>query len=332
MNIEKIIADNYIIDEKLQGGMSEVFICRNKTDNEKVVIKNVCKDRDTIEHKSLENEINTLEGLCHAGIPSIYNVYNPSDNDMCDSVCDAAKDDVYDSVRDTARNNVCDNACTAIDDVKGTVAGNTGNEGGLCVVMEYAQGVSLGKLLKERQYSEADMLDIIMQLCGILYYLHTQKKPVLHLDIKPENIIAGKQVYLIDYGTARRYSQNERCDTDDTVRLGTTGYAAPEQFGGMKKSDIRTDIYGLGKIIKNMNDGLKKKRRGIDKIAGKCLRDDRESRYKSVAEVMDDITGLYRHNRKIHPEVCFMSVSVRDNTPCKKNYKKFFLSIDKKNG
>ncbi len=299
MNIEKIIADNYIIDEKLHGGMSEVFICRNKTDNKKVVIKAVCKDRDTIEHKSLENEINMLEGLCHAGIPSIYNVYNTSDNDMCDSVCDAARNDV----------------CTATGDVKG----NTG-KGGLCVVMEYAQGVSLRKLLNERQYSETDMIDIIMQLCGILYYLHTQKEPVIHLDIKPENIIVGKRVYLIDYGTAKRCLQNGRCDTDDTVRLGTTGYAAPEQFGGMKKSDIRTDIYGLGKIIKNMNDGLKKKRRGIDKIARKCLMDDRERRYKSVAQVMDDITGLYRHNKKIHPEGYFMSISVKDNTPCEKNY------------
>lgn len=304
MNIEKIIADNYIIDEKLHGGMSEVFICRNKTDNKKVVIKAVCKDIASIEHKSLENEINMLEGLCHAGIPSIYNVYKYNAYNTADGNMQGAAGDT----------SSC-NPCTAAGNIK-----ENATEGCLYAVMEYAQGVSLGKLLKERQYSEADMLDIIMQLCGILYYLHTQKKPVLHLDIKPENIIAGKQVYLIDYGTAKIYLQKSSCDTDDTVRLGTTGYAAPEQFGGRKKSDIRTDIYGLGKIIKNMNDGLKKKRKGIDKIARKCLRDDRESRYKSVAEVMDDITGLYRHNRKIHPEVCFMSVSVRDNTPCKKNY------------
>lgn len=304
MNIEKIIADNYIIDEKLHGGMSEVFICRNKTDNKKVVVKAVCKDRDAIEHKSLENEINMLVGLCHAGIPSIYNVYNPAGNNMRD----AASDVTCDATRDTA--------CTAA----GNAEGSTGKENCIYAVMEYAHGVSLRRLLWERQYTEADMIDIIMQLCGILYYLHTQKEPVIHLDIKPENIIVGKQVYLIDYGTARRYLQNKRPDTDDTVRLGTTGYAAPEQFGGMKKSDIRTDIYGLGKIIKNMNDGLKKKRRGIDKIARKCLMDDRERRYKSVAEVMDDIAGLYRHNRKIHPEGYFMSISVKDDIPCEKNY------------
>ena len=63
--------------------------------------------------------------------------------------------------------------------------------------------------------------------------------------MKPSNIMlrSDGSVVLIDFGTAREFKERH---VADTTCLGTQGYAAPEQFGGMGQTDERTDIYSLG--------------------------------------------------------------------------------------
>lgn len=67
-------------------------------------------------------------------------------------------------------------------------------------------------------------------------------------DMKPGNILLRPdgRLALIDFGTMRVYKPGK---AGDTVCLGTRGYAAPEQFGGMGQTDARTDIYGLGATL-----------------------------------------------------------------------------------
>ena len=60
-------------------------------------------------------------------------------------------------------------------------------------------------------------------------------------------------VVLIDFGTAREYKEN---NIEDTTCLGTMGYAAPEQFGGMGQTDARTDIYCLGATMYHLVTGM----------------------------------------------------------------------------
>ena len=71
-------------------------------------------------------------------------------------------------------------------------------------------------------------------------------------DVKPENIILrGSEAVLIDFDAARLHKPEHEMDTQI---LGTTGFAAPEQYG-LSQSDLRTDIYSVGILINVMLTG-----------------------------------------------------------------------------
>ena len=100
----------------------------------------------------------------------------------------------------------------------------------LCVVREYVPGVTLAELLEEAPLSEPEAMTVLLQLCDILSYLHSQSPPVIHRDLKPQNIILtddGK-VKLIDFGISRVYDAAAK---KDTVFYGTQEFAPPEQYG-----------------------------------------------------------------------------------------------------
>ncbi len=67
-------------------------------------------------------------------------------------------------------------------------------------------------------------------MCDILNYLHSQNPPIIHRDIKPQNVIVDERgrVTLIDFGISRMYDAGARADT---LCFGTRHYAAPEQYG-----------------------------------------------------------------------------------------------------
>ena len=170
------------------------------------------------------------------------------------------------------------------------------------IIMDYIQGNSLNKALDE--YGAQPQENVIIwakQLCDVLNYLHTRTPAIIYRDMKPANIMLKPDgnVTLIDFGTAREYKEKNLADT---TCLGTVGYAAPEQFGGMGQTDARTDIYCLGatlyhlvtgmnpceppyeiKPIRDINPGLSA---GLEKIILKCCQRDPNDRYQSAAELM----------------------------------------------
>jgi len=98
-----------------------------------------------------------------------------------------------------------------------------------------------------------NVLDIAIQLCSVLDYLHTRQPPIIFRDLKPANVmlIPGGHIYLIDFGIARHFKPGK---VRDTLVLGSSGYAAPEQYG-RSQTTARADIYSLGATLHRLLSG-----------------------------------------------------------------------------
>lgn len=123
------------------------------------------------------------------------------------------------------------------------------SDGSAILVMDYVEGETLAawRLQWGIDPPLAQLLPIVLQLCDALCYLHEQRPAIIHRDLKPANVmISGNgHVKLIDFGIARSYKTGQ---LQDTVLLGTPGFAAPEQIG-TGQTDGRSDVYGLGALI-----------------------------------------------------------------------------------
>ncbi len=126
---------------------------------------------------------------------------------------------------------------------------------GLCIVMEWVDGVTLKEWLRGDGEGNpvrdlAELLRVAFQIMDALEYVHSQQ--VAHRDLKPSNIMVtrnGANIKLIDFGLS---------DTDDYAvykqPAGTVGYMSPEQERS-RICDIRNDIYSLGCVLEDMNLG-----------------------------------------------------------------------------
>lgn len=170
------------------------------------------------------------------------------------------------------------------------------------VVMDYIEGEPLSKVLQQDGAQPQEVvLEWAESLCGVLEYLHNQTPPIIYRDMKPANVMLqpNGNVKLIDFGIAREYKEQ---NLEDTVSLGTKGYAAPEQFGGRGQTDARTDIYCLGVTlyhlltgqnpcdppyelypIRQWNPSLSA---GLENIIIKCTQLNPEDRFDSCAELL----------------------------------------------
>lgn len=157
------------------------------------------------------------------------------------------------------------------------------------IVEEYVDGITVDEVLEAGRYTSKGVKNIIIELCSALELIH--KNGIVHRDIKPENIIIDKYgtVKLIDFDISRLRKDD---GNKDTVMLGTTGYAAPEQYG-ISETDARSDIYSIGILINVMLTGehpSKKICKGKwQRIVNKCTRINPEERYQDVTELVRSI-------------------------------------------
>lgn len=170
------------------------------------------------------------------------------------------------------------------------------------LVMEYIRGRNLQKIMdKEKHLDVERVLEIGISLCRTLSYLHTRDEPILHLDLKPANVIIrpdGK-IMLVDLGASRRCADREQ----NRIRCGTPGFAAPEQYDPGRKLTAAADIYSLGAVLYYLISGvifsdccIKSKIPGcpdaLGKVIRKALAAKPKDRYQSAREFEDALTKV----------------------------------------
>ncbi|MBV9615526.1 MAG: serine/threonine protein kinase [Ktedonobacteraceae bacterium] len=124
------------------------------------------------------------------------------------------------------------------------------------LIMDFVAGETLEEYQGKRPNKRlllSEVLDIGLQLCTVLEYLHAKQPPIVFRDLKPANVLRTSrgQIYLVDFGIARYFKQGQG---KDTIALGSPGYAAPEQYGKAQTTP-RADIYSLGAVLHQLLTG-----------------------------------------------------------------------------
>lgn len=179
----------------------------------------------------------------------------------------------------------------------------------LYMVQDYIQGQTLKECVKQNGVMEKEKVyNITSSLCDIIAYLHGLSPSIIYRDLKPANIIItpDEKVVLIDFGISRVYKEDKN---DDTVYMGSNGYAAPEQYGS-GQSCKQTDIYGIGMVMYHMTTGKVPSTHleplvddnyinvddNLKRIIQKCAQIDIKDRYSSAAELKNEITHFMKED------------------------------------
>ena len=124
--------------------------------------------------------------------------------------------------------------------------------------MEYVEGESLDDYIKSKgRIPESEVLIQLQEIGAALQHMHDSK--MLHLDLKPKNIMRNKDghLLLIDFGLSKQYDQNGEPESSTTLGLGTPGYAPIEQANYKQDGTFPAtlDIYALGATVYKMLTG-----------------------------------------------------------------------------
>ncbi len=179
------------------------------------------------------------------------------------------------------------------------------------IVMEYVQGRTLDKVIKDQTLGYEECLRIALQITAALKFVHEQG--IIHRDLKPGNVLLRDDgtIKLLDFGIAR--ARDEAGITQHGMLVGTVLYMSPEQVRG-EDLDFRSDVFALGAVLYNVMTGQlpfpgqsfpevcmavldakprppSKVRQGfpkpIEEVINKCLAADPGDRYSNAAGVHD---------------------------------------------
>ncbi|WP_375579436.1 serine/threonine-protein kinase [Marivirga tractuosa] len=186
------------------------------------------------------------------------------------------------------------------------------------IIMEYVDGLPIDEYLKKHQLSFQDKLQLFLKICDAINYAHNRL--ILHLDIKPSNILINKegQVKLLDFGIAQKMGEPLK----QKHFLASPYYATPEQ---LKQSPISvaTDIYQMGILLhlvlsnelpfdkeefptasnRKLIFAVNQINKELLSIIQKCLNESPEDRYVSVSALIQDIENfLATRPVKVHSQ------------------------------
>lgn len=172
------------------------------------------------------------------------------------------------------------------------------------IIEEYIEGTTLKDYVSTRDRTDYNIIiHFATQICDLIHYLHNIERPILYLDLKPENIIVTEHTLkLIDFGSAVYRDEVDNLKS----YCGTRGYAAPEMYNH-GTLDERSDVYGIGMLMYYMVSG---KLRNMDrdrflpidfdehcpkhlkKIINRCLKFYPSQRYESVIKLKKYLSGI----------------------------------------
>jgi eukaryotic-like serine/threonine-protein kinase len=200
-------------------------------------------------------------------------------------------------------------------------------------VMEYIEGKSLYDLMapppagEGRSFSEAEALDIIIQVGEALAHAHS--RGLIHRDVKPKNIMLTPQgvAKLTDLGLARATDDKEAALSEQGKAYGTPYYISPEQIRGDVDIDYRADIYSLGATFYHLVTGrppfegdspadvmhkhLKQVlvpadhvntalSTGVGEIIDVAMAKRKEERYASMEQMLEDLRAVRQNKPPVH--------------------------------
>lgn len=155
----------------------------------------------------------------------------------------------------------------------------------LVVLLEYVEGETLQDYVGERGASYELALRIFPPICDAASELHKAfDPPLIHRDLTPANIVVSPGgITIIDLSIARTFQPDA---TKDTTYFGTRAYAPPEQFG-FGQTDVRSDVYTLGKVLAfcagaNGDEGRSVLDSCIARVVQRATELDPEKRFQSV--------------------------------------------------
>jgi tRNA A-37 threonylcarbamoyl transferase component Bud32 len=176
--------------------------------------------------------------------------------------------------------------------------------GSLYIVMDYVEGRSLRKVLKEEgPQSEENVVAWGIQLCDVLDYLHRRTPPIVYRDMKPSNVMVTPEgaTRVLDFGIACEMPPAEGPLPEGyNASVGTPGFAAPEQYDEFGRCDARTDVYGLGATLYTLLVGKEVKGEpyeapplrqvlpgasaGLERVLARAMQKDPNQRFQDCAE------------------------------------------------
>jgi serine/threonine-protein kinase len=200
-------------------------------------------------------------------------------------------------------------------------------------VMEYIEGKTLYDMMQPapvgegRAFSEAEALDIVIQIADALAHAHD--RGLIHRDVKPKNILLTPKgvAKLTDLGLARATDDKAAAESEAGKAYGTPYYISPEQIRGDVDIDYRADIYSLGATLYHLVTGrppfeaetptavmhkhLKEPlvppdhlntalSAGISEIVEIAMAKKREDRYASMHDMLDDLEAVRRGDAPLH--------------------------------
>lgn len=199
------------------------------------------------------------------------------------------------------------------------------------IVMEYVEGMTLNDLIREKAPLQVeDALHIATQICDALEHAHHNQ--IIHRDIKPHNILIGKngRIKVTDFGIARATTSSTITQTGSVV--GSVHYFSPEHAKGVS-TGAKSDLYSLGIVLyqmltgklpflgespisvalKHLQENVEEPRRvnplipqSVENIILKAMRKNPDERYQSATDMLQDLETALEPNRRNEPKLTFL--------------------------